>query len=126
MTSPSARSSHARAETPVASARQSRANVRRALARRARGHDVRARVREPTNARSVTRHRRRAASNAGRSDAGERAREGERDLNGAVLRSFAFPALAGALFGWDVEISSGALEKRRGGGEQAAASRCRA
>jgi|TARA_B100000131_G_scaffold240159_1_gene232426 sugar porter (SP) family MFS transporter len=66
--------------------------------------------REPTNARSVTRHRRRAASNAGRSDAGERAREGERDLNGAVLRNFAFPALAGALFGWDIGISSGALE----------------
>ena len=58
----------------------------------------------------MTRHRRRAASNAGRSDAGERAREGERDLNGAVLRNFAFPALAGALFGWDIGISSGALE----------------
>ena len=29
---------------------------------------------------------------------------GERDLNGAVLRNFAFPALAGALFGWDIRI----------------------
>ena len=66
--------------------------------------------REPSTARAGTRHLRRAASNAGRSDAGERAREGERDLNGAVLRNFAFPALAGALFGWDIGISSGALE----------------
>ena len=32
------------------------------------------------------------------------------ELNGAVLRNFLFPALAGALFGWDIGISSGALE----------------
>ena len=100
----------ARAEAPVASV-ANRARMYAAPSRVARAVTTSARAsREPTNARSVTRHRRRAASNAGRSDAGERAREGERDLNGAVLRNFAFPALAGALFGWDIGISSGALE----------------
>ena len=100
----------ARAEAPVASV-ANRARMYDAPSRVTRAVTTSARAsREPTNARSVTRHRRRAASNAGRSDAGERAREGERDLNGAVLRNFAFPALAGALFGWDIGISSGALE----------------
>ena len=100
----------ARAEAPIASV-ANRARMYAAPSRVARAVTTSARAsREPTNARSVTRHRRRAASNAGRSDAGERAREGERDLNGAVLRNFAFPALAGALFGWDIGISSGALE----------------
>lgn len=111
MTSPSrAFLTRARAEAPVASV-ANRARMYAAPSRVARAVTTSARAsREPTNARSVTRHRRRAASNAGRSDAGERAREGERDLNGAVLRNFAFPALAGALFGWDIGISSGALE----------------
>ena len=100
----------ARAEAPVASV-ANRARMYAAPSRVARAVTTSARAsREPSNARSVTRHRRRAASNAGRSDAGERAREGGRDLNGAVLRNFAFPALAGALFGWDIGISSGALE----------------
>jgi len=36
--------------------------------------------------------------------------EASTELNGAVLRNFLFPALAGALFGWDIGISSGALE----------------
>ena len=111
MTSPSrAFLTRARAEAPVASV-ANRARMYAAPSRVTRAVTTSARAsREPTNARSVTRHRRRAASNAGRSDAGERAREGERDLNGAVLRNFAFPALAGALFGWDIGISSGALE----------------
>ena len=111
MTSPSrAFLTRARAEAPVASV-ANRARMYAAPSRVTRAVTTPARAsREPTNARSVTRHRRRAASNAGRSDAGERAREGERDLNGAVLRNFAFPALAGALFGWDIGISSGALE----------------
>lgn len=111
MTSPSrAFLTRARAEAPVASV-ANRARMYAAPSRVARAVTTSARAsREPSNARSVTRHRRRAASNAGRSDAGERAREGERDLNGAVLRNFAFPALAGALFGWDIGISSGALE----------------
>lgn len=100
----------ARAKAPVASV-ANRARMYAAPSRVARAVTTSARAsREPSNARSVTRHRRRAASNAGRSDAGERAREGGRDLNGAVLRNFAFPALAGALFGWDIGISSGALE----------------
>ena len=111
MTSPSrAFLTRARAEAPVASV-ANRARMYAAPSRVTRAVTTSARAsREPTNSRSVTRHRRRAASNAGRSDAGERAREGERDLNGAVLRNFAFPALAGALFGWDIGISSGALE----------------
>ena len=111
MTSPSrAFLTRARAEAPVVSV-ANRARMYAAPSRVTRAVTTSARAsREPTNARSVTRHRRRAASNAGRSDAGERAREGERDLNGAVLRNFAFPALAGALFGWDIGISSGALE----------------
>jgi len=111
VTSPSrAFLTRARAEAPVASV-ANRARMYAAPSRVTRAVTTSARAsREPTNARSVTRHRRRAASNAGRSDAGERAREGERDLNGAVLRNFAFPALAGALFGWDIGISSGALE----------------
>jgi len=52
--------------------------------------------------------RRRAPRAASDADAGER--EGGGDLDGAVLRNFLFPALAGALFGWDIGISSGALE----------------
>lgn len=36
--------------------------------------------------------------------------DGEGELTAAVVRNFLFPAVAGGLFGWDIGISSGALE----------------
>jgi hypothetical protein len=35
---------------------------------------------------------------------------GSSELTSAVVKNFVFPALAGGLFGWDIGISSGALE----------------
>ena len=78
--------------------------VPRPRARRAETRGAPARVGEEC-ARARRRRAPRAASDA---EAGER--EGGGDLDGAVLRNFLFPALAGALFGWDIGISSGALE----------------
>ena len=58
--------------------------------------------------RAHTRHARRCATARAASTSNEGGNDGE--LNAAVLRNFLFPALAGALFGWDIGISSGALE----------------
>ena len=53
----------------------------------------------------------RAAAREGSTDAGDGKGGGvEGGLNAAVVRNFLFPAVAGGLFGWDIGISSGALE----------------
>jgi len=54
----------------------------------------------------------RAAAREGSTDGkdGKGDGDGEGELTAAVVRNFLFPAVAGGLFGWDIGISSGALE----------------